>query len=368
MNTGYIAGDNGTVLKTTNGTVWQRLNTPTTSNLYTVFFIDIDNGYAAGENIILKTFDGGSSWTVYNALNSPLKSVFFININTGYCVGYNGVYYQTTNAGSSWQKQIFDPMQNYNAIYFMNGLTGFIAGNGGVYLKTIDGGNNWINKKTNVSKNLYSIQFPNSSTGYITGGYAVSTILKSNDVGENWGNLLNDITGVRLFSGYFTNANTGFVVGRYGVIQKTINGGTNWTDETSGTGEYLFSINFASPAAGYIAGANGTILSTIAPIGIIPIVNEVPKYFRLYQNFPNPFNPVTKIRFDIPNDGINEFFNVSFVVYDIEGRKVADIINNQLIPGAYNIEWDFSNLASGSYFYKLQAGEYVETKKMVLIK
>ena len=104
------------------------------------------------------------------------------------------------------------------------------------------------------------------------------------------------------------------------------------------------------------------------PIGIVNTQNEVPTRFNLEQNYPNPFNPTTKIKFSIPSVGQRHAFGVHLIIYDILGREVITLINQQLKPGDYEVEWDGSNYASGVYFYKLEAGSFVETKKMVLIK
>ena len=109
------------------------------------------------------------------------------------------------------------------------------------------------------------------------------------------------------------------------------------------------------------------------PIGIQPISSETPNQFSLSQNYPNPFNPTTKIKFSIPtllNPPERGKFGreVSLIVYDMLGKEVATLVNEQLKPGTYEVDFDGSNYASGIYFYKLVAGEFAETKRMVLIK
>lgn len=99
-------------------------------------------------------------------------------------------------------------------------------------------------------------------------------------------------------------------------------------------------------------------------IGISPISSEIPASFRLEQNYPNPFNPSTKIRFDIPKG--NQL--VKLTVYDIAGKEVARLINQELSAGVYEYEFNGASLSSGMYFYRLEAGNFIETKKMILIK
>jgi hypothetical protein len=101
-----------------------------------------------------------------------------------------------------------------------------------------------------------------------------------------------------------------------------------------------------------------------------PPPKKIPKEFALYTNFPNPFNPVTKIKFDIPASSLThgERQGVRLVIYDILGKEIATLVNQQLKPGIYEIEWDASNYPSGVYFYKLITEDFTETRKMVLIK
>lgn len=104
-------------------------------------------------------------------------------------------------------------------------------------------------------------------------------------------------------------------------------------------------------------------------VGLVNIGNEIPKEFSLYQNFPNPFNPVTKIKFDVPAEPKSKGASpLVLKICDILGREVATLVNEILKPGTYVAEWDATNYPSGMYFYKLQAGDYSETKKMVLLK
>ena len=89
----------------------------------------------------------------------------------------------------------------------------------------------------------------------------------------------------------------------------------------------------------------------------------VPNSFDMSQNYPNPFNPSTKINYDLPVDG-----KVSIVLYDLTGRQVASIVNEVKTAGYYTVSFNASNLASGMYFYRISAGNFVSTKKMVLVK
>lgn len=89
----------------------------------------------------------------------------------------------------------------------------------------------------------------------------------------------------------------------------------------------------------------------------------IPLEFSLYQNYPNPFNPATKISFFIPQSSF-----VSLTVYEITGREVVNLINQQMNAGVYSAHFSAENLSSEIYFYRLQAGSFIQTKKMILMK
>jgi hypothetical protein len=99
------------------------------------------------------------------------------------------------------------------------------------------------------------------------------------------------------------------------------------------------------------------------PIGIKNIGNEIPKDYKLYSNYPNPFNPVTKIAFDIPKSS-----ETKLVVFDISGKVVETLVNQKLDAGKYEVIWSAENYSSGIYFYRFRSGNYTESKKMLLIK
>jgi len=95
----------------------------------------------------------------------------------------------------------------------------------------------------------------------------------------------------------------------------------------------------------------------------IPISN-----FSLSQNYPNPFNPSTTIRYGIPSNEKSEMANVKLVIYDLLGREVTTLVNEQQRSGYYEIQFDASGLSSGLYFYKLQSEGFLQTKKMILLR
>ena len=88
-----------------------------------------------------------------------------------------------------------------------------------------------------------------------------------------------------------------------------------------------------------------------------------PKTFSLLQNFPNPFNPATKISYTLAKAS-----NVTLKVFDILGRQIATLVNGKNEPGEHSISWNALNVPSGVYFYRIVAGDFVQTQKMILMK
>ena len=114
----------------------------------------------------------------------------------------------------------------------------------------------------------------------------------------------------------------------------------------------------------WLSGFGGRLFKyNINYIGITQTGSEVPSTFSLHQNYPNPFNPSTTIEFTLPVDG-----DVNFTVYDVSGRQVYNIEEQNKQPGKYSISFNGSSLASGVYLYRLSSGNYSSVKKMALTK
>ncbi len=102
---------------------------------------------------------------------------------------------------------------------------------------------------------------------------------------------------------------------------------------------------------------------TCVPIGIEPISTEIPKRFELFQNYPNPFNPMTKLKFQMPKSGFTKL-----AIFDVTGKEISILVNENLKPGIYEIDWNAENIPSGVYFYSLITNEFTQTKKIVVLK
>ena len=136
---------------------------------------------------------------------------------------------------------------------------------------------------------------------------------------------------------------------------------TNSTHQLSSTmGECLIGFSNNSSTKSY-AGFWYTYIESITT----DVENQltVPTEYKLAQNYPNPFNPVTTIQYSIPQRS-----NVLLKVYDVLGNEVATLVNEEKDRGVYSVNFDATQLTSGIYFYTLQASDFIETKKMILIK
>ena len=105
-----------------------------------------------------------------------------------------------------------------------------------------------------------------------------------------------------------------------------------------------------------------------APSGIKPISSDIPKEYKLYDNYPNPFNPATKIKFSLPLVSEGRGGLVTLKIFDLLGSEVATLVNENLKPGTYEIEWNADEYPSGAYFYQITMQSFQVTKRMVLIK
>jgi photosystem II stability/assembly factor-like uncharacterized protein len=306
-------------------------------------FVDQNNGwillynFSTGTPTSLKTTDGGNTWIPFNG-----QGIFyFIDANNGWAYsgsGNGGVeppykIYRTTNGGTDWTQQFQDNSAGgYNAIMFSDLSNGWVVGDTGKVLKTTDGGTNWnfiTNSGVNISENSKTVFFIDANTGWISS--------KQSD----------------LFSTPF--------------LQHTTNGGITWETQITPFGDLqasnaIFSIYFVNPQTGWITGDRGRIARYYGPTDVDNKVNSL-YHFSLDQNYPNPFNPTTMISYHLASSG-----DVTLKLYDVLGNEVATLVDEFRNAGSYEVTFDASSLSSGIYFYKLQAGDFVETKKMILMK
>ncbi len=360
---GYGSGD---ILKTTDaGETWVSQITTYHTPMYGIRFTDAETGYIAGSIDIKKTTNGGTNW--FNVFSSTQNEIFtdvdFTNSNTGYVIGSYGVLKKTTNAGQNWTSMSINSSGSIlTSICFVNESTGYSVGDFGAIVKTTDAGATWTSQTSPFTMAyLTSVDFTDENTGYISSG---AGLLKTTNGGDEW-MIMNAPSG-GYYKVQFRNE-FGYAVASNGKIIKSIDAGINWIEQPTVTNNGLYALYFNSDNYVYAGGTRGTIIKTIPAELIVTgtgtSYTELPDSFILNQNYPNPFNPSTNIEFSIPK---SEF--VSLKVFDITGKEISVLVSENLNPGNYKINFNGAGLTSGVYFYILNTGGYVQTKKMMLLK
>jgi len=383
---GAMYSSRGSLIKTTNGGQnWNILYDG--GVMYNSFhFVDPNTGWVTGgfwndvgshRKYIYISTNGGANWiTQYSdTIRGSFSSVHFMNYYYGIVVGTTfskGLICRTTNAGTIWS---FDSLSNairLNDIYYMFLNKCWVVGgdDGQIFLST-DMGANWILKYTSAGTTFHNIFFYDPATAWVSG--TDGKIAKTTNSGENW-TIYNVGMNLPIYGVRFVTPDTGFAVGGNGnaVVLKSTNGGLNWTINTQFNYIWLNSVYFHNNSTGWVAGGVGNPFNigniykttTGGAIGLKNISFAVPENFFLYQNFPNPFNPITKFKFSIPKSNVL----VKLIIYDVLGNKITELVNEKLGAGIYETTWDASNYSSGIYYYTLIAGDYLETKKMILVK
>ena len=375
---GIYAGSAVIILKTTNGgenwiTKYDSIN----NVLHSVQFVNENTGWAVGgtlRSLILKSIDGGMNW--YNPTSEIfgyLSSICFLDQNTGWAVDeyYNGII-KTTNGGENWIYQYNG--YTLHTVFFIDYNTGWAVGDEGLFngnvIRTTNGGENWSYQTINFVSSLRSVFFINHSTGW-TIGYGNNKILKSTTGGIDWFPLQYNGASIPN-SVFFTDENNGWVAGGYGIspdparIIKTTNGGLNWSLQYDAEPSNGFnSIFFINQYTGWAVGSSGNILKTTNGGSLVGISENigVNLNYLLDQNYPNPFNPSTKINYSLP---VTQ--HTVLKIYNVLGHEIATLVNEKKNAGSYFIEFNGSNFPSGIYFYQIWAGDFTETRRMLLIK
>jgi len=199
------------------------------------------------------------------------------------------------------------------------------------------------------------------AVGRPTSGSA--TVYRSTNAGVSWDTL--GIHGVsELTAVSFCGPDTGFAAAPTGGVFRTVDGGITW-DSVSGVpwGVGTTSISFFSPRTGLLCGLAGVVYHATPTVVSVLDPEPLPERPSLYQNYPNPFNPSTTIQFEIPHAS-----SVSLRVYNPLGQEVATLLDGDKPAGVHGVRFDGSGLASGLYFYRLQAGDFVAVKKLLLLR
>lgn len=293
-NVGYAVGQNGTILKSTNGgNAWQSL-----SNAYPGFwfwdvhFVDENVGFIGGESdpgnnpsgaaIVLKTIDGGTTWsTVYSNSSHPIRDIFVLNSTVIYAAGgaenafgADSRIVKSSDSGVSWAQVGPSIIGTNNAGAIIGGMHFFDENNGVMGEYDFLDQSYWVTTNngcasltmtaipSSVSYWNFATDFSGPSTGYMTRStYAGNPawLRKTTDAGATWSESM--ISGAtNIYDVDFIDVSLGFIVGDAGAIMKSTDGGASWSNESSGSTDNLRSVCFLTNSLGFAVGENGTIL------------------------------------------------------------------------------------------------------------
>lgn len=240
---------------------WTAQQSGTAEHLQTIYFINPNTGWAAGANgVILKTTNGGASWIKQaSGTTKRVNSLCFLNENLGWAVGDNGLILKTVNGGAYWDDRSTIIPSSLYSLHFYYGGIGWITGANGTIIK-IDNSKDSLYLKNFTSGLLLNSFFINENTGWIVGGSGI--ILKTTNGGQSWFDSGSSGGWQWLQSVYFSNSNSGIAVGGSGSIIRTINGGQSWFSISSGTSEHLEELSFINTSTGWAVGDHGTVMKT----------------------------------------------------------------------------------------------------------
>lgn len=375
------------ILKTINGgDNWSVIDSQN-NDLSRVQFQNVNTGYVCGESgTLMKTTNGGMNWIdVNSSLTGYIEDIFVLNEDTIWYTDQRvviGGLFRTTDAGATWVRQFYANGNIPSKIYMINAQVGFFSsGNASRLNKTTNSGFNWIS--ISGENGFQDIYFADSLIGWKSNGF----MKKTTDGGLSWDEQTLPITST---SGIinFQNINGDSIwgvggeifqpgIGTKGIIYKTTNSGINWgyqVPNVSTNNIYYYECDFINKSNGWgytffngvhtVSGGDSFTVYT----NIENINTEIPNVFTLFQNHPNPFNPITVIGFELR---VKSY--VRLIIYDVSGKEIIGLINQAQNSGTYEIRFDGSSLSSGVYFYRLEAEDlkgnlYSETKKMILIR
>ncbi|MHB8336561.1 MAG: T9SS type A sorting domain-containing protein [Ignavibacteriaceae bacterium] len=374
-NNNLFAGtyDGGVFLSTDNGTSWSAVNSGLTNTYVETLAISGNKLFAGTHDGVYLSTNNGTNWTVVNNGLPSYTSVYAFavtNTGTGGTDLFAGTYvageFLSTNNGTSWNAVNSGLTNDYVQTLAVSptGTSGynlFAGTKGGIFLST-NNGTSWNAVNSGLTnKDVFALAVSGSNlfAGTYNGGVFLST-----DNGTSWNAVNSGLTNTYI-NGFAISGNNLFTGTSGGVFLST-NNGTSWTEVNSGLANNYVNA-FVISGTTLFAGTNGNGVWRRTLSEMVTLIkdkrNDLPADFSLAQNYPNPFNPTTTINYLVPKTSL-----VTIMVYDILGNEVANLVNEEKPVGNYKVEFKASKLSSGIYFYRMQAGSFVETKKLILMK
>jgi photosystem II stability/assembly factor-like uncharacterized protein len=226
-----------------------------------------------------------------------------------------------------------------------------------------DGGITWTQSSPgNSSTQVY--EYTSTNNGYLFAATQLG-VYRSNDSGQTWYPANNGITAYEIHSLVSNSLDVIFAGSNTTGVFRSTNYGYSWESFNTGLTDTNITSLYCDSLGYLFAGTynNGIFKTTKITTSVNSMTYQKPVKYSLSQNYPNPFNPNTTINFIIPFHGF-----ITLKIFDLLGREVATLVNEEMIPGSYERVFNASGLSSGIYLYRLQAGSFVQTKKLLLLR
>ncbi len=342
---------------------------------------------------LYSTTDGGKTWNEVKIFpNHFFSNIFFLNKSTSLLftqpLNKMGKIFRTTDSWNS-SVNVFESTNDVpgRKIFFVDPQNGWVLGEL-MIIRTKDSGITWdiLPLRANPISGMGATRFEGIQMFNKTSGIlAMSTEIEvpygslylTEDEGVNWKRYGGSTTfRFGITNLYFTNKDTGWVfsAGSGGIICYTTNAAARWDTLQTGINNFVF----VSKNKSWGHGGDKIYFSNdgwkTRQLQLLTNVEEeylLPENFSLSQNYPNPFNPTTKIKFSIPAVETRRgesLQHVTLKVFNILGNEIATLVNEEKLPGNYEVTVNGNNLASGVYFYRLTTKNIILSKKMILIK
>jgi hypothetical protein len=365
-NTVMFAGTatSGVLRSSDHGTTWVAVNTGLTVTAVEELAVRDTILFAAtwGGGVFRST-DYGEHWVPKNAGLTNNIVTALVRCNRGLFAGTWGFsadgVFRSTDDGETWTQVVngltmldIEHLSACDSLIYASTWNGiFVSSNGG---------NTWQQPDSTVTY----VEVVGVNAGERYAGTYGSGAFRSTDFGVHWIQVNNGLTDWDVETFAFTAWHV-FAGTWGGGVCRSTDHGLNWTAINTGFGYNYVGCLLVADSFLY-AGANDGVwrrpLSQIL-VGVDDDAPRQPTEFSLEQNYPNPFNPKTNITFHIANVDI-----VTLAIYDVLGREVATLVNEVRHPGTYTVDFDASELSSGVYIYRMQAGDGVRAMKLVVVK
>lgn len=366
-DTSMYSWDYYAVYKTTDGgNTWTIIHGSPAEDNYE-FAISAQNTsklYVAMNDSLALSVDGGASWKgvsfsnlPYGVFVSPLSDQLILVAGSEAVIG-------STDGGTSWSN-ITLPSHAYGLLWSTVDQNTLFSYAPNAVHKSTNAGASWGTVNIPIDTNDYIADAKASITGIVYLG--ANSVLKSTDDGTTFSKVYDWTTAANYWSVSNitidpTNDQKLFSAYSNSLIGSS-DGGVSWLSVTPALPSAPNFVSVSPSGKVFVSAADGIYYTSPQLTAVHEASSLIPSKFELDQNFPNPFNPTTTINYAIPTRS-----HVTLIVFNTLGQKVAELVNDQKNAGTYHVVFNASILASGVYFYRIEAGHFVETKKLVLVK